>query len=93
MLYPCSIVCDGDAIIEISEDGECGIYSEASARESFSGPYNVMPGFEDQTLKTRDKLMLDDVTVNAITVSSVSNPAGGQTVYIGGLIDYAADEI
>ena len=98
MIYPCNIVCDGDAIISIvsdgdavvniCEDGECGIYHEASQRHGYDGPYNVTPRFEEQTLNTRDKLMLDDVTVEAITVSRVSNPAGGKTVYIGGLIDY-----
>ena len=98
MIYPCNIVCDGDAVItivsdgdpmiDITEDGECGVYYEASSKQSFDGSYNVTPRFEGQTLNTRDKIMLDDVTVEAISVSSVSNPAGGRTVYIGGNINY-----
>lgn len=55
----------------------------------YDGVYIVDPSFDEQVLETRDKLMSDDVTVNAILVNTVSNPAGGNTVYIGGLIDYA----
>ena len=98
MPYACEVICDGDvvvsmecdgeAVVEISENGEFGVYQEASSRQGYGGPYNVKPSFEDQTLYTRDKLMLEDVTVDAISVSRVTNPAGGKTVYIGGIIDY-----
>ena len=88
MIYPCNIICDGDASIDILEDGECAVYYEASSRDGYEGPYSVTPQFEDQVLETKDKLMLDDVTVDAIAVSSVSNPAGGRTVYIGGTVNY-----
>lgn len=98
MICPCNIVCDGDAVVsivsdgdavvDIVEDGECGVYYEASEKQIYEGPYSVAPTFEDQTLRTRDRLMHDDVTVDAISVSSVSNTAGGRTVYIGGIINY-----
>lgn len=50
----------------------------------YGGPYEIDPLFTDQTLATADKIMEDDVTVNAIMVSYVSNPQGGETAYIGG---------
>lgn len=55
--------------------------------ETYIGPYNVVPSFEEQTLQTKTKVMDDDVTVNPIQVSRTSNPQGGVTVYIGGIIN------
>lgn len=53
----------------------------------YTGEYEVVPTFEEQTLATADKTMANDVTVHAIEVSRTSNPAGGKTVYIGGTIN------
>ena len=53
----------------------------------YPGPYTVNPDFVGLTLPTRGKNMREDVTVNAIEVQRVSNPTGGKTVYIGGIID------
>lgn len=50
---------------------------------SFDGPYEVTPRFHEQTLETKNKLMIDDVTVEVIPAHEVSNPAGGLTVTIG----------
>ena len=55
---------------------------------TYAGPYSVTPTFSDQTLNTNNKLMSSDVEVEAIFVSRVPNLAGGNTVYIGGIIDY-----
>lgn len=57
-----------------------------SQAEEYDGAYIVDPDFVGRTLGTRNKLMRDDVTVNPIEVSEVSNLAGGKTVYIGGII-------
>ena len=54
----------------------------------YDGEYTVTPDFEEQTLETANMLMKDDVTVKPILVSSVSNHAGGRTIYIGGNIEY-----
>lgn len=54
--------------------------------EPYEGEYEVDPTFEIQTLLTAHKYMADNVTVHAIEVSTVSNPSGGNTVYIGGII-------
>ena len=48
----------------------------------FSGPYNVVPKVNAQTLETADKYMAKDVSVEAVPFYSVSNQSGGNTVYI-----------
>ena len=50
--------------------------------EPYEGPYDVTPKVTAQTLPTAKKLMRDDVSVRAIPYFDVSNPAGGNTVYI-----------
>ena len=50
---------------------------------SYDGPYEVTPRFHEQTLETKEKLMIDDVTVEVIPAHEVTNPAGGLTVTIG----------
>ena len=69
--------------LDISEsiviDGE-------APRPHYDGEYTVNPMFIAQTLETADKVMDADLTVNAIEVSRTSNPSGGKTVYIGGII-------
>lgn len=55
--------------------------------DPYIGAYTVDPKFYEQTLETASKIMRDDVTVHAIEVQRVSNPAGGRTVYIGGVIN------
>lgn len=51
--------------------------------ESYTGDYEVIPQKESQVLKTKDKLMSDDVTIKEIPFFEVSNLAGGTTCYIG----------
>ena len=50
--------------------------------EPYDGPYDVTPKVMAQTLPTAKKLMRDDVSVRAIPYFDVSNPAGGNTIYI-----------
>lgn len=52
--------------------------------EVYEGDYEIVPKFEEQTLKTKSKLMGDDITVLEIPVIKVSNPSGGKTIIIGG---------
>lgn len=49
----------------------------------YSGPYVIIPTFEDQELDTDHKSMRADVTVKEIPVARVPNPSGGYTVTIG----------
>lgn len=55
--------------------------------DAYTGEYVVDPDFTGTVLQTSGKKMLDDVTVNAIEVARVSNPSGGKTVYIGGILN------
>ena len=51
--------------------------------EVYNGDYNVIPRVYQQVLETKDKLMLDDVTVEVIPLAKVLNPSNGYTVTIG----------
>lgn len=55
--------------------------------EIYEGDYDVTPDFTTQTLETAQKIMTDDVTVEPIPVYRTSNPQGGKTIYIGGILD------
>lgn len=55
--------------------------------ESYDGPYTVTPNFETQELATKDRLLKDNVTVDPIAVARVENPAGGKTIFIGGVFN------
>ena len=63
-----------------------GVVTEGtgSGGDIYDGSYTVDPTFNSQTIPTKDKTMADDISVSAIEVNSVSNPFGGNTVYIGG---------
>lgn len=54
------------------------------AAEPYTGSYEVTPSDASTILPTARKQMAKDVTVHAIPYFCVSNPAGGNTVYIGG---------
>ena len=49
----------------------------------YDGEYNVIPRVYQQVLETKDKVMLDDVTVEIIPLSQVINLSNGYTVTIG----------
>ena len=51
--------------------------------DKYEGDYNVIPRVYQQTLDTKDKLMLNDVTVEIIPLSRVINLSNGYTVTIG----------
>lgn len=59
-------------------------YSEVAAPE-YTGPYEVTPNLNAQTLETAGQLMREDVTIKPIPIYEVSNNSGGTTVIIGGL--------
>ena len=50
----------------------------------YEGDYVVTPTFDDQLLDTKQKVMEDDLLVEQIKVSSVTNLTGGNTITIGG---------
>lgn len=49
----------------------------------YEGDYNVIPRVYEQVLPTKDKLMLNDVTVEIIPLSKIINLQNGYTVTIG----------
>lgn len=49
----------------------------------YDSSYNVVPTKKEQTLETKHKSMAENVVINAINRSDVSNPEGGNTVVIG----------
>lgn len=51
--------------------------------DKYEGSYNVIPRVYQQTLETRDKLMLDDVIVEVIPLAKTINLSNGYTVTIG----------
>lgn len=73
---------------DISFDPEFGVTVNTQGDVvPYTGDYIVDPDFATQILGTKEKYMLDDVTINPIEVARVSNPAGGRTIYIGGEIN------
>lgn len=60
--------------------GQCQVVGYA---EHYTGDYQVTPTADGTTLPTAQKQMDDDITVHPIPYYCVSNPAGGETVYIG----------
>ena len=53
--------------------------------DTYSGNYNVKVPFggDDAVLETENKLMRDNLTVEAVNVSETTNTAGGKTMIIG----------
>lgn len=64
-----------DTALEIKENTEADVYV---------GEYTLTPETTDQVLLTKEKLLKENVTVKAVPKQIVDNPAGGQTVTIGG---------
>lgn len=68
-----------------SFDVELGQVMEVPTAPAYTGEYEVIPKFTEEVLKTKNKLMKDNVVVYPIEVARVSNPSGGTTIYIGGI--------
>ena len=49
----------------------------------YEGDYKITPKVTEQVLETKNKSLLDNITVFQIPYASVSNPSGGNTVTIG----------
>lgn len=64
-----------DTALEIKESTEADVYI---------GEYTLTPETTDQVLLTKEKLLKENVTIKAVPKQIVDNPAGGQTVTIGG---------
>lgn len=74
-------------IIETPVEIITKIQHYVSDYDDYEGEYSIVPDWEAQTLQTKNKIMHADVTVEGIYINSAENLAGGNTVYIGGIID------
>lgn len=63
--------------------GEVQKVTEYVGGEGYDGDYTVTPKVEPQTLPTKGKVMLDNMSIKSIPFYDVSNTSGGSTVYIG----------
>lgn len=77
---PMSVSSVGNAVSMKVE----GVSINYSSGDPYMGEYEVMPSpTSQQTLKTAQKLMSNDVIVHKIPYYETSNNSGGNTVYIG----------
>lgn len=87
-----SLLVSGQADCEllIPESGESGVFMALrEAYPAYTGETVIIPKIaEDQVLQTAMKTVTENITVKEIPVHTVSNPQGGNTVYIGGIFDY-----
>ncbi len=51
--------------------------------EPYDGEYEVIPRLTQQILETKDKLLEQDLVIEKIPITSVSNQSGGNTIIIG----------
>lgn len=63
---------------------EIGMEAGGGKLPTYDGEYVVTPKpFIEQVLETKNKSLVEDVTVLEIPYSEVANPEGGKTVNIG----------
>lgn len=60
------------------------IKEEGITGEPYEGTYEVTPKFTEQKLLTANKVLAEDVTIEKIPITKVSNTSGGNTIIIGG---------
>ena len=82
------VVLDGELSLNLHMDGEVGIVTKVVEHDLpvYTGDTTVNPDFVGTVLMTAQRVVNQNITVNPIRVESVSNPTGGRTVYIGGII-------
>ena len=57
--------------------------NEYTGIETYEGQYDVTPMIYSETvLETKDKKMLNDVTVEKVPVHKTRNSSGGYTIYV-----------
>jgi hypothetical protein len=67
----------------VAKLGELQAVTEYVGGELYDGEYVATPKVDEQTMPTKDKVLIDDVTIKSIPFFDVSNTSGGSTVYIG----------
>lgn len=51
--------------------------------EVYEGSYEIVPSVAEQKLPTKEKVLVEDMTIKSIPFFDTSNTSGGITVYIG----------
>ena len=64
-----------DCVFDVGNGG-------GSSADEYHGSYEVTPSNSEQTLQTKDKILLNNVTVHKTPYYEVSNIYGGKTVTI-----------
>lgn len=74
----------GKVVGNVSGGGKVSgeVQSAGTPMHYYDGPYDVIPRAEMQILETATKLMRDNVTVEEIPYTEVTNLSGGLTVSI-----------
>lgn len=64
---------------------EIGAAIQIIEGEPYTGIYVFTPSSQQQTVATRDKVLFDDIVINAMTIpyTETDNAAGGKTLTIG----------
>jgi len=82
------LVLDEDIELSLEDEEDDAVLADdvpyAQHYTEYDGPYVVTPIlYDEQGLRTHDKLMKHDVTVKEIPIITTTNPYGGKTVVIG----------
>ena len=62
--------------------GQIQHLTEYVGGDPYDGDYIITPQIDEQIMPTKNKIMLNDVTISAIPFFNVGNTSGGSTVYI-----------
>ncbi len=73
------VLCKKQADLHLKLDSKF----EGSVYETYKGDYIINPKVTSQGIECKDKLMVDDVTINAIYYNETENQSGGMTAQIG----------
>lgn len=81
---------ENDSVLKVKfAQTECSFRADfgevfmVKTEDVYEGSYDVVPRVYQQVLPTKDKLMLDDVTVEIIPIQKVINLSNGYTATIG----------
>lgn len=79
---------DGELDLNAQIDGDVGEVIVVAEHDlpTYTGPTVINPDFVGTSLPTKNKVLAQNITIKPIEVQTVSNLAGGKTVYIGGII-------
>lgn len=79
---------EGELSLNAEYDGAIGEVIVVAEHDlpTYTGPTMINPDFVGTSLPTMNKVLAQNITIKPIEVQTVSNLAGGKTVYIGGII-------